>query len=87
MLNYLASLNPSTEVPSDKMPSSYCDITNDAMTNDKCFSCTRPVSYCFSNLSGIKQWYCGYCASYIATSRSNPVESIRIDFQSLKINS
>ncbi len=82
MLNYLASLNSSIPVSEDNMPSSYCNITNDVTTDDRCFSCSRPVSYCFSNLSGIKKWYCGYCASYIATS-----ENICINLQSLSIDS
>jgi hypothetical protein len=36
------------------------------MTNDLCISCTRPASYYFQD-NKKKYWYCGYCASYIAT--------------------
>lgn len=49
-------------------------IFRDVTTNDICVSCNRVASYYFvggSNnatllLQNLKNWHCGYCASYIA---------------------
>lgn len=44
-------------------------IFRDVTTNDICASCNRVASYYFvgsSTAQNSKNWYCGYCASYIA---------------------
>lgn len=61
----LSHLYSSMTVSKDKTIYPY-KIEHNIMTDDACFSCGRAVSYCFSNLSGIKKWYCGYCAASIS---------------------
>lgn len=63
-MQYLESLNTSVIVPENKTIYPYT-IEHNIMTDHQCFSCTRPVIYCFSTMMGIKKWYCGYCASSI----------------------
>lgn len=82
-MQHLYNLNSSVDVPDNKIIYPYT-IEHNIMTDDKCYSCTRPVSYCFSNLVGVKKWYCGYCATYIV--RADPINSLEQSLQNLNIH-
>jgi hypothetical protein len=78
----LSHLSSSMVVEDCKMIDPYI-IEHNIMTDDQCFSCQRPVSYAFTNLSGIKRWYCGYCAVSIA--KVDSIQSLNTQLQSMKL--
>jgi len=81
MDTYLSGLTSSMIVDHDKSIEPYY-IEHNIMTNDVCYSCSRAVSYCFSNFKGIKRWYCGYCATFIVKNSMNDIE---LGVQNLKL--
>ena len=86
MLNYLSSLDTSLTVPFDKMPNEFHEIVSDVMSNENCFSCNRPASFCCTCTSVNEKWYCGYCTAYIAKSFNiNEIEILRNKLKSLNI--
>jgi len=80
-MDYISSLNSSIIVDDNKIIYPY-KIEHNIMTDDKCFSCGRAVSYCFSNLMGVKKWYCGYCAASIAR---DAMDNLQVSLQNLNI--
>lgn len=82
MESYLSHLPSSMEVVNDKSITPYY-IEHNIFTNDACHNCNRPVSYCFSNLVGVKKWYCGYCAAAIV--KVNHVNDIQLGLQNMKL--
>lgn len=91
MLNYLSSLDTFLVVPVDKTPNDFHEIVSDVMTNENCVSCNRPASFCFILASKNEEWYCGYCAAYIAKtliaqSPNKEIEIIRNNLEALSIN-
>jgi hypothetical protein len=87
MLNYLSSLDTFLVVPIDKIPNEFHEVVSDVMTNENCFSCNRPASFCFIIAGNNEKWYCGYCAAYIAISyNKNEIEIVRNNLETLSIN-
>lgn len=82
MESYLSGLSSSVTIKADKMITPYY-IEHNIFTNDACHNCKRPVSYCFSNIVGVKKWYCGYCAAAIV--KVNHIDDIELGLQKLKL--